>query len=173
MRLFVSSNINITTEGKCHLEAALGNSSFCDEYIQLKVEDWCREMEKLYVILLKLSHKQPSLHIYMDSSISSHISCAHCPIQKHLKPLDDIINEKLIPTLFGSSASPAERDLFSLPIRLGGMGMSKPEERAQSENDTSKAMTVPLVAIPIMQGSDLPDNECGKTRSEIKAVKKS
>ena len=50
--------------------------------------------------------------------------------------------------------------------------MSKPEERAQSEYDKSKAMTVPLVAIPIMQGSDLPDPECGKTRSEIKAVKK-
>ena len=94
-------------------------------------------------------------------------------IGKHPKPLDDIINEKLTPTFLVFSASPAERHLFSLPVRLGGMEMSKLEERAQSEYDTSKAMTVPLVAILTMQGNDLtgPD-ECNKNRSEIKAAKK-
>ena len=52
--------------------------------------------------------------------------------------------------------------------------MSKLEERIQSEYDTSKAMTTPLVAIIIMQRSNLlPDpDECSKIRSEIKAAKK-
>ena len=83
------------------------------------------------------------------------------------------ISEKLIPTFYGSSASTAERDLFSIPVRLSGMGMSKLEENSQSEYDTSKAMTAPLVAILIMQGNDLSDHdECSKIRSEIKAAKK-
>ena len=52
------------------------------------------------------------------------------------------------------------------------MGMSKLKERPQSEYDTSKAMTAPLVAIFIMQGNDLPDpDECCEIRSEIKAAK--
>ena len=51
--------------------------------------------------------------------------------------------------------------------------MSKFEERAQPEYDTSKAMTAPLVAILIMQGNDLPDpDECSEIRSEINAEKK-
>ena len=53
------------------------------------------------------------------------------------------------------------------------MELSKLEERAQSEYDTFKAMTAPLVAILIMQGNDLPDpDECSKIRSEINAAKK-
>ena len=53
------------------------------------------------------------------------------------------------------------------------MGRSKLEERAQSEYDTSKALTAPLVAILLMQGNDLPDpDECSKTCSEINAAKK-
>ena len=51
--------------------------------------------------------------------------------------------------------------------------MLKLEERAQSEYDTSNAMAAPLVAILIMQGSDLPDpDECSKICSEIKPAKK-
>ena len=50
------------------------------------------------------------------------------------------------------------------------MGMSNLEERAQSENDTCKAMTAPIVAILIMQGNDLPNHdECSKMCLEIKA----
>ena len=53
------------------------------------------------------------------------------------------------------------------------MGMLKLEERAQSEYDTSKALTAPLVAILLMQGNNLPDpDECSKIRSEINAAKK-
>ena len=143
--------------------AALGNSSFCDEYIQLKVDNWCREMEKLCVS--SYIHGQQQKFTYFLRTLPH--------IGKHLKPLGDIINEKLIPTFLGSSASPAEGDLFSLPIRLGGMGMSKLEERAQSEYDTSKAMTAPLAAIFKMQGNDLPDpDECSKIRSEINTAKR-
>ena len=168
MRLFANSNINITTEGKRHLGAALGNSSFCGEYMQLKVDDWCREMEKLCEFAISQPHAAFSAYIHGQQHKLTYFLRTLPNIGKHLKPLDDIIREKLIPTLLGSSASPAERDLFSLPIRLGGMGMSKLEERVQSEYDTSKAMTAPLVAIFIMQGPD----ECSKIRSEINAAKR-
>ena len=64
MRLFASSNINITTEGKRHLGAALGNSSFCDEYIKLKVNDWCSEMEKLCEFAKSQPHAAFSAYIH-------------------------------------------------------------------------------------------------------------
>ena len=172
MRLFASSNINITTEGKRHLAAALGNSSFCDEHIQLKLNDWCSEMEKLCEFAKSQPHAAFSAYIHGLQHKFTYYLRTLPNIGKHLKPLDDIINEKLIPTFLGSSASPAERDLFSLPIRLGHMGLWKLEEIAQSEYDTSKAATAPLVAILLMQENNLPDpDECSKIRLEINAAK--
>ena len=38
---------------------------------------------KSYVNVLNLIHTQPSLHIYMDSSISLHISCTHWPTEEN------------------------------------------------------------------------------------------
>ena len=103
MGSFASSNINITTEGKRHLGVALGNSSFCMNTSNLK---WTTGAEKWrsYVNLPNLSYTQHPMHIYMDSSISLHtyFLLTLPNIGKHLKPLDDIINEKLIPTFLGS-----------------------------------------------------------------------
>ena len=130
-------------------------------------------MEKLREFAKSQPHAVFSAYIHGQQHKFTYFLRTLPNIGKHLKLLDDIINEKLIPTFLGSSASPAERDLFSLPIRLGGMGMLKLEERAQSEYDTSKAMTAPLVAMLIMQGNDLPDpDECSKIRSEINAAKR-
>ena len=114
------------------------------------MDDWCREMEKLCEFAESQPHAAFSAYIHGQQHKFTYFLCTLPNIGKHLKPLDNIINEKLIPTFWGSSASPAEQDLFFLPIRLDGMGMSKLEERAQSEYDTSKAMTTPPVAIIIM-----------------------
>ena len=100
-RLFASPDINITTEGKRHLEAALGNSSFCDEYIQLKVDDWCREMEKLCGFVKSQPHAAFSAYIHGQQHKFVYFLHTLPNIGKHLKPFDDIINEKLIPTFFG------------------------------------------------------------------------
>ena len=141
--------------------------------IQLKVDDWCREIEKLYEFAKSQPYAAFSAYIHGQQHTFTHFWHTLPNIGKYLKPLNDIINEKLIPTLLGSSTSPAKLDLFSLPIRLGGMGMSKLEERAQSEYDTSKAMTAPLIAILIMQGNDLPDpDESSKIRLEVNAAEK-
>ena len=115
------------------------------------MDDWCREMEKL----CKFAKSQPqaafSAYTHGQQHKFTYFLHTSPNIGKHLKPLDDIINEKLISTFLGSSASQAEWDLFSFTIRHGGMWMLKLEEKAQSEYDTSKAMTAPLVAILIMQ----------------------
>ena len=41
------TNIQITTQGKRHLDAALGTSQFRDEYIMEKINKW---VEDLYVL---------------------------------------------------------------------------------------------------------------------------
>ena len=50
-------------------------------------------------------------------------------IEELLKPLDTIIDEKLLPALFnGRILNADERKLIALPTKLGGLGMTIPSE---------------------------------------------
>ena len=71
-RLFADTNIKITSEGKRHLGAAIGNNNFRKEYATEKVSKWCKEIEQLsiYANLNLRPHFPPS---FMVSSINTHI----------------------------------------------------------------------------------------------------
>ena len=44
---FEGTGVNITSQGKRHLGAALGTRTFVEEYVQRKVADWVDEVERL------------------------------------------------------------------------------------------------------------------------------
>ena len=73
-----------------------------------------------------------------------------------IKPLDDIITNQFIPALFGTSISPNERELFSLPIKDGGLGLRIWHNQADDCYITSKNVTLPLQAQIVQQASQLP-----------------
>eukprot|EP00731_Ephydatia_muelleri_P028196 Em0019g1069a len=56
-------------------------------------------------------------------------------------PLRDVINKKFWPSVFGGQISNSEQHLFSLPTRLGGMGIFDPVELANVAYTTSRACT--------------------------------
>ena len=45
--MFTGTGINITTEGRKHLGAALGSRSYLEQYVGGKVEDWVGEVTRL------------------------------------------------------------------------------------------------------------------------------
>ena len=45
--MFAGTGINITTEGRKHLGAALGSRSYLEQYVGGKVEDWVGEVTRL------------------------------------------------------------------------------------------------------------------------------
>jgi len=52
-------------------------------------------------------------------------------IQGFLQPLEEVIRQLFIPALFGCPpCSAVERDLYALPVRLGGLGLVNPCEAA-------------------------------------------
>ena len=73
-----------------------------------------------------------------------------------MKPIDEVINEKLLPAIFGTTINDIDRELFTLPIRDGGLGMPILTETARSEYTTSTLVNAPLAAIFVMQGTELP-----------------
>ncbi len=73
-----------------------------------------------------------------------------------LQPLEDAIRHKFIPALTGRNGfSDDERELFSLPARLGGLGLTNPVESCSQEFAASVKVTAPLAALILLQQPDL------------------
>ena len=61
-----------------------------------------------------------------------------------LKPVDDVLDNEFIPALFGSNISPNERELVSLPIREGGLGLRVQHKNSETCYKVSKIILEPL-----------------------------
>ena len=71
-----------------------------------------------------------------------------------LKPLEDVIRQEFLPALTGRNAfNDEERELLSLPVRLGGLGIIDPSRQTALEHETSKKITAPLVTLILQQSS--------------------
>ena len=67
-------------------------------------------------------------------------------------PLEDAIRLKLIPSLTGhASSSAVERELFSLPCRMGGLGIANPVLIADQQYDASIKITSSLKELILQQ----------------------
>ena len=70
-----------------------------------------------------------------------------------LKPLEDVIRLKLIPSLTGQAPpNDSIRDLLALPARLGGIAISNPMSLADFEYSSSIAITGPLTSSVAITG---------------------
>ena len=77
-------------------------------------------------------------------------------ISENLRPLDEAINNKLIPSLFGSEPSEYEREILSLPIRIGGLGIRKVADYADLSYEASTSINQPLIKQILAQSDILP-----------------
>ena len=80
-------------------------------------------------------------------------------ISENLRPLDEAIDDILIPALFGCNVSQEERRVFSLPVREGGLGIKKVAPAADDSYNVSEKVTKPLTKQIMLQADDLPSAE--------------
>ena len=87
----------------------------------------------------------------------------------------DHVYKQFIPALVGKPVSDVERALFTLPVRLGGLGISNPQALSDSEFAASVRATYPLVDSIIHQKStlnaDITACQC-QAKTAIVAVKR-
>ena len=144
--MFRDTGVSITSEGRRHLGAAIGRRSFVEDYMNEKVNNWVGEVTKLASIATThpqeayaaLTHGLTSKWTYFMRTIPN--------IANLLQPLEDTIRYRLIPAITGKSAiSDLERDLFSLPTRLGGLNIPNTTTISSKEYDASMKVTAALV----------------------------
>ena len=123
--VFGDTGINISTEGQKHLGATLGSRSHLEEYVKGKVEDWVGQV----VLLAEFAAANPQAS-YAAFTFGSRHRWTYClrtlsDIEKLLEPLENAIGNVLIPALTGHTCTPDEHELLALPVRLGGLGVSR------------------------------------------------
>lgn len=166
--LFAGTGVNITTGGKRHLGAAIGSRSHTVEYVTCKVKKWSEEIKQLAGIAQSQPHAAYCAYTHGLSSHWSFLSRTIPDIADLLQPLEDAIHQHLLPALTGQPPCSREvRELLSLPVRLGGMGIINPVSTSQHAFDASVNITSPLV-------TDITAQDMNKTLdifkvSEIKA----
>ena len=134
--------------------AALGSSDFIKSYVNGKVKEWSDELSKLSEISLTQPHSAYSALTHGLLGRWTFLSRTLPGIGDLFSPLEKIIRVHLLPTLTGKCAfSDVERQLISLPSRLGGLGIINPCVTSAFQYDASQRVTGPLVSLILEQDS--------------------
>ena len=156
--LFSDSKVNITTEGKSHLGAAISSNKFRKKYVNEKFNEWCEELK----VLSKLAKLQPqaayATFCFGEQNEYSSFLRTIPNMSELMKPVDEIIQIDLLPLIIGKSITENERQLYSLPARSGGLGISVFSEKVKNDFGNSVYITAPLVALIVTQEETLPNN---------------
>ena len=154
--IFADTNIQVTARGQRHLGAALGSRSFAEEYVAQKVAAWTAEVSALAVVAATRPHA--AYCAFTHGMIGRWIyvmrtSMRTVPnIGPLFQPLEDAIRLQFIPAFTGhGSCSMVEREVLSLPCRLGGLGIINPTIVADLQYDASTKITNSLKDLIIQQ----------------------
>ena len=122
IEIFKNSNIKITTEGHRHLGSVIGSKQFSESYISSLVARWCEEITELS--LIAKTHPQAAYSAFVTGYKHkfTYFMRTIKNIKTFLAPLEKVIKEKLIQSLFDDQQISDElRKLIALPCKLGCM----------------------------------------------------
>ena len=157
-QIFQNSGIQITSEGRRNLGATIGSETFKDEYVNGRIDKWIQEvitskiaMIEPHAVYAGFTHGLRHKYTYIMRTIPG--------ISEHLKRLDAAITNHLVKALFHNhECNEIERELFSLPMKLGGLGIIIPSEMSDIQFRNSQSVTRSLVEHIVEQREQLQLN---------------
>jgi hypothetical protein len=127
--------------GQRFLGGFVGSTTDREEYVKKKVDYWCAAVRKL----AQVAASQPqAAFAALTKSLQFEWSFLQrvIPDCDHLfEPLETAIKDDFLPAVLGQELSELDRTLFSLPARMGGLGMRNPMQTASQAHITSKRAT--------------------------------
>ncbi|KAG1654807.1 Down syndrome cell adhesion molecule-like protein Dscam2 [Nymphon striatum] len=140
--IFKNTNINITSQGQRHLGAAIGSVEFRKSFVQDKVNDWMHQLR----ILSKIACYYPqAAYCAFTAGFRQkfNYTLRTIPdIREYLHPIEEVIRHTFIPAICENrSCSDDERELLSLPVKMGGLGIPDITRTADLEHQASRSIT--------------------------------
>ena len=155
--LFGPSGIRISSEGQRHLGSVIGSADFTASYIEGLVNEWESMINNLSVFARTQPH---AAYCAFTHGVRHKITYFMRTIEglgKYLQRIDKLIDEKLIPALYGCKITPFERRVSALPVRYGGIGLPILSHIAAEEFEVSLKVTRGLISR--MTGTTLDEPE--------------
>ena len=167
--LFKNSSIQITSEGHEHLGAVIGSEQFKNEYVKMKVEEWKTEVLKLSEIAKTEPHAAYTAFTHGLKHKWTYVSRTIPEISELMEPLEEAIQKVFIPAITNRECTELERDLLSLPPKLGGLGIINPMRKPEPEYKNSTKMTKQLSEFIINQDKhgEVDEMEINNIRKQI------
>ena len=152
---FNGTNIQITTTGERHLGAVIGSNEFRTNYTNTKVAQWIEEVNLLAEIAVTEPQAVYSCYISGYQSRYTYFIRTIPEMEKLIKPLEDTIRHRLLPAILGGHlVNDDERQLLSLPPRLGGLGIKIVHETCKFEYSNSLKITQKLCDVIVQKTED-------------------
>ena len=161
-RIFSGTGITIRTDGSRYLGGALGEKSFCQQFMSEMVEKWSKQIRALAEITETQPHAAYSVFTKaLSLKWKYHIRSTQTVLEM-VAVLDDLINTVLLPAFTGRrfDHDRAERSLLALPMHLGGLAIPSVTNDAAREYQASTYVTDPMVTtITSTQKKGVPNLE--------------
>ena len=152
----------------------MGDSSFVKEFVGEKVKEWVEQIHRLSSIASTQPHAAYAGFVHGLVGRWTYLLCTVPDIGPLLLPLEEVIHQKFLPVLTGRPpCSPEERELLSLPVRFGGLGIIDPSTTANTEFQISELVSAPLVALIVLQENvySVDQHELRKIKADARAAK--
>ncbi len=126
-RMFSDLGIRVVTGGR-FLGGFIGDDKSVDDYVRKKIDGWVKCVEKMAGVA---AHQPQAAYTAMIKSLQSEWSFLQRVVpecKKSFSVLRDKICEVFWPAVFEGPIDESEAKLFSLPARIGGLGLRDPVE---------------------------------------------
>ena len=172
-QLFQDTNVQITCHGQRHLGAAIGTRLFTEEYVSRKVKIWSDEILTLSSIAETHPHSAYCAFVHGVVPKWNYVMRTIKSVGSLFQPLEDVIHRHFIPALIGrrDPCCQFERDLLSLPCRLGGMNIPIPTQLSDHQFSASKQISAPLTSLIISQSKEFSIPSLQSIKYEIRQTK--
>ena len=158
--IFRDTNIQITTDGRKYLGGTIGKEEFKSTYIKSRVNEWVEQIQSLSEIAK--CQPQCAYSGFIGGFVNKftyHIRVIG-NIKEYLQPVDDAIDNMLIPSLSeGHRCSALERKLLALPVKLGGLAIPVISEISETDHQNSKTVSEKLTSNIIEQRKEFDGND--------------
>ena len=94
--MFSDSKVKIRTEGKRHLDAAIGTNEFRIKYVTEKVNEWCEELKPLPNFAKSQSQALYAAVCFAEQNKHSYFLRTIPSMSELMKPVEEVIQNDLL-----------------------------------------------------------------------------
>ena len=164
---------NISTEGRKYLGSFIGTDLGKEKFMKEQLEEWESDIMNLADIAKREPQHAYAAYQFGTSKRWKFVARTTPGISQQFKHLDWLTTEHFIPPIIGKDFFTENmKEVFSLPAKYGGLGITRMEETSDMEYENSKWMTQELTDAIYYQYASVPSqitssmDECRKVVSK-------